>query len=452
MNRKTLLAGAVFAGILGVTLLVLREPEKGTRTGEGPRPIAEIKEGSVDTLEVTKDGKTTVIKKEGDTYRVDKPVAYAADQDSAKEAFEAIEKMDFGNQITDQKSKHDEFEVGEKGVRVVAKDDGKVLADLRVGKTANAMTMVRVEGKDVVWQARGSIKFQFDKEPAAWRDKSITTFDREKAERLEVASAGGEKIVLSRPPKGDAGAEPEWKVVESTVKLDNFDKTVASDMISALYSFKANDFADGVPVTETGLASPALTVTVGLADGKKRTVLIGSKKGEEDYYVKTADGPQIFLVKKYNLERINRRPVEFRDKTICDLTEGEITQVAVQGKESFVLSKDPKKSGNEAWKLAKPKGELDTSKVSSILSAFKDWKAKEFAESDAPAATGLKKPDATVIASSNVKGHGCSLKVGKETEDKQNKYVAVAGRPDVYVVPTWSLDRVLQKVDDLKKK
>jgi hypothetical protein len=50
MNRKTLLAGAVFAGLLLIALFVLRSPEKGTRTGEGERPIAAIGEGKSDTL------------------------------------------------------------------------------------------------------------------------------------------------------------------------------------------------------------------------------------------------------------------------------------------------------------------------------------------------------------------------------------------------------------------
>ena len=40
MNRKTLTAGAVFAGLLVLTLVVLRSPEKGSRTGEAARPVA----------------------------------------------------------------------------------------------------------------------------------------------------------------------------------------------------------------------------------------------------------------------------------------------------------------------------------------------------------------------------------------------------------------------------
>jgi hypothetical protein len=455
MNRKTLLAGAVFAVLLIVCIAVLNSPEKGSRTTEAPRPVPKMAAGDFDTLDVTKDGKTTTIKKDGGTYKVTAPVPYAADQDAAKGAFEAMEKLEFGSSpVSALKSKHDEFEVGAKGVRVVAKKGDKVLADLRVGKAANSSTMVRLEGKDEVWGANGTIKYQFDKDSAAWRDKSITTFDQNDAERLEVVAKSGEKIVLSKPPKADGGADAEWKVVESSVKVEPFDKSVPGNLVSALYSWKANDFADDAKPAETGLDAPDLTVTVGLKGGKAQSVLIGKKKGEEDFYVKKSDGAQVFLVKKYGLERINQRPIEFRDKTMCNLTEGEITQVVVtHDKDSYTLVKDPKKSGNDAWKLAKPAGlTLDPGKVSSILSAFKEWKGTSFAPDSSPKAIGVEKPSATIVASSNVKGHACALKVGAELADKQNLYVSAAGMPDAFVAPKWSVDRVLQKVDDLKKK
>jgi Domain of unknown function (DUF4340) len=453
MNRKTLLAGAVFAGLLVIALVVLRSPEKGDRVaGEAPRPLPKIAEGSVDTLEVTKDGKTTVLKKEGTTYKVTAPVAYAADNEAAKAAFEAIEKLDFAGIVSDQKAKHTEFELDAKSPRVVAKKGGTVLADLRVGKVANNQTMVRLEGKDEVWQAVGSLKYQLDKDAAGWRDKSIVTYTEADAERLEVVAKNGGKIVLTRPPKGDAGAAQDWKVVESSVKVEPFDKAVPGDLVTALANLKANDFADGAPASETGLDAPELTVTVGLKGDKKETLLIGKKKGDEDFYVKTGKGDQVFLVKKYALDRVNKRPIEFRDKTICNLSDSDITQVAVtRDKESYTLVKDPKKSGDDAWKLAKPAGvTLDGSKVSGILSGFKEWKATSFAEDNAPKATGLDKPSATIAATS--KGRTCSVKVGSELSDKQNSYVAVAGASDVMVAPKWTLDRVLVKVDDLKKK
>jgi len=453
MNRKTLFAGAVFAGLVLIAVAVMRSPEKGARTGERPRPIAKLND--VDTMEVTREGKTSVIKKEGSNYKMVSPVAYAADAEAAKSAFEQLEKLEFDTIVSDQKSKHDEFEVGDKGLRVVAKKGGKVLADLRVGKVTNNVTLVRVEGKNEVWNAVGGLKYIFDKDAAAWRDKALVTFEEKDAEKIEIASKTGGKIVVSRPLAKDGGAsDSDWRVVESSVKVDPVDTSIAPGIVSALYSWKANDFADDAKAEETGLDAPDNTVTISLKGGKQVTVLIGKKKGEEDYFVKTPDRPQVFLVKKYNLERVNRRPIDFRDKTMCDLSDGEITEVQVaRDKDAYTMAKQAGKTGDDAWRVSKPAGvTLDTSKVNSILGAFRDWKATGFAEDGSPKTTGLGKPTATVIAKSNVKGAGCVLKVGGESADKANRYVEKPGTSDVFVVPTWSLDRVLVKVDDLKKK
>ena len=111
------------------------------------------------------------------------------------------------------------------------------------------------------------------------------------------------------------------------MKVEPFDKTVANGMASQLASWKTNEFVDGAKPEETGLASPELTVTVGLRNGKQQTVLVGKKKGDDDYYVKLADSPQVFLVKKYNIDRVNKRPIEFRDKTLCNIKAKRYTMI-----------------------------------------------------------------------------------------------------------------------------
>ena len=450
MNRKTLIAGLVFAGLILATVLLLRSPEKGNRPAEGgSRPIAKLSPDGFDTLEVTKGKATTIIKKEGDAYKIVKPMAYPADKDAAKLAFEGLTKVDFGNIVSDQKSRQSEFELGDDGLRVTVKKGETVLADLRVGKTTNQMTMVRVEGKNEVWSTSGIFKYQFDKDTTAWRDKSIISFDEKDAEKLQLATKSGAKIVLSKPAPRDAGPASEWQVVESSVKVEPFDKTVASGVASQLATWKANDFADGAKPEDTGLGSPELTVTVTLKGGKQQTALIGNKKGAEDWYVKSAESSQVFLVKKFGLDRINKRPIEFRDKTLCNLKSDELTEVAVtRDKDAFTLAKQ-----GSAWKATKPAAfTADDSKVSTIAGAFSEWKGQGFAEDNSPKATGLAKPSATIAAKSSVKGHGCMLKVGSETSDKGNYYVQAGSQPDIFIVPKWSVDRILVKLDDLKKK
>jgi hypothetical protein len=462
MNRKTLTALGVFVVLGALALVALRQPEKGERAADHPHPVAKLDPAQITTLEVTRGGTTTVIKNEAGKYRVTAPVAFAADEASAKAAFEGLGKMDVSDLVTEQKAKQTEFDVDDKaGIRVVAKHDDKVLADLIVGKSVGAGTMVRPSGQDDTWRATGITHYLFDKGPSDWRDKSIVSFPLAEAGRLEVTAKDGAKLVLQKAAAGkDAKAEAnkgskkddKWEVVQSSVKIDKLDPSVASAVASAMASWKANDFADGVSLAQAGLAPPELTVTLGAVGGKDAksvTVLIGGKKGDDEVYVKKADAPQVFLVKKYNLERIDKRPMEFRDKTLCDLTGAELTEIAVSdGDKSYTLAK----SGAD-WKATKPaKLEIDSSKVNPIVSAFKDWKGNGFAEDQSLKDNGLAKPKAVISAKAGGKSSApaCQVRVGDETKDKVNYYVASAKSADVYTAPKWAVDRILIKPDDLK--
>jgi hypothetical protein len=215
--------------------------------------------------------------------------------------------------------------------------------------------------------------------------------------------------------------------------------------------WKANDFADGAKLADIGLEPPGLTVTVGLKGGKKVTALFGNKKGEDEYYVKTPEAPQVFVVKKYNADRVLKRPIEFRDKTLCDISDADVAEIAVsRGDNSYTIAKG-EKAGSE-WKASKPpKLELDPAKVT-FASAFKELKAQSFAEDATAKTNGLAKPQATIVAKSKAKGGPtCTIKVGDETKDKLNYYVMSGKGTDVYLAPKWNMDRVLVKVDDLKK-
>ena len=449
MNRKTLYALAAFAGLGIIAIVLLTRPQKGERASDNPRPVAKINPADVETIEVTKAGATSVIKSAGGKFTVTAPVAYAADEPAAKTAFEGVGKMDVSDLVTEQKAKHAEFEVDDKsGIHLVVKaKGGKVLADVIVGKTTGPGTMVRPAGKDEVWQASGISKYVFDKSPADWRDKSITTFTATDAEQVEIATKDGGKTIAKKTG-AKVGSDDGWSIVESSVKVDKLDNSIPNGIVSALSIWKAQDFADGVKLADAGLEPPALTVTVDLKGGKKVTALIGNKKGDDEYYVKTPEAPQVFIVKKYNADRVLKRPIEFRDKTLCDIADTDLAEVAVtHGDNSYTIAK----TGSD-WKASKPaKLEVDSSKVT-FASAFKEWKAQSFAEDATPKTNGLAKPQATIVA----KGKGkppatCTIKVGEETKDKLNYYVMTGKGSEVYLAPKWNVDRVLVKLDDLKK-
>ena len=305
--------------------------------------------------------------------------------------------------------------------------------------------MVRPTGKNEIWQASGISRYTVDKSSTDWRDKSISTFTAADVEKLDVTAKGGAKISLKKTGTKE-GTEDKWQVVDSSVKIDKLDNATANNLVSTLSSWKANDFADGAKPAEAGLEPPELTITVGLKGGKSVTVLLGAKKGDDELYAKKSDAPQVFLVKKYNVERVNKAPIEFRDKTLCDVAAADLTDVSVAaGDKSFALAK----SGSD-WKAVKPKMDVDSGKVSPIAGAFKDWKATAFAENQSLKDDGLAKPRAVITAKGKDKAV-CVVRVGDETKDKLSVFVAKDKSSEVLLAPKWSVDRILVKPDDLKK-
>ncbi len=448
MNRKTLYAFAAFAALGIIAFVALRQPEKGEGTAERQRPLPKMDANALDTLVVTRNGTTTTISKDGTKYTVTTSGVFPADDVVAKAAFDAVGKLELGDLVTENKAKQAEFDIdAAKGVHLVAEGakGTKVLADVIVGRTTGTGTMVRLDGQDQIWQAAAGLRMALDKAPADWRDKSITTFTATDAEMVTVKTKDG-GVAIAKRGSGKVGADDKWDLVTSVPKIDNVDNSVPAGIVEALATWKTNDFSDAKPA-ETGLDAPRLTVTVALKGGKNVTVLLGNKKGDDEIYVKTADAPQVFLVKKFNAERVDKRPLDFKDRTLSDISEADLTEVAVShGADSYTLVHE-----GTAWKATKPaKLVLDPSKTPSIGGAFKSWKAASYSEETAPAVTGLAKPQATITV--KTKGQTTTFKVGNETKDKQNVYLTSSKSPDIYLAPKWSTDRLLQKIDDLKKK
>jgi hypothetical protein len=460
LRRKPILAVAVFALVAVVAARVVRRPQKGERSS----PAASPSLGAFDSLEIERQGARTIIRRQQNSFMVTAPVIYPADQAAARAAFEALAQLDLSILVTDQPSRRAELGVGVgvgvgdgDGVRVsVARDDRRLL-ELVIGKTIGEGTMVRLldrGGPDQVWQAAAELHDVFDKSPADWRDRSVTAFDPHDAETIEVVARDGARITLEKRGEPDGGSSPhsphalaqpdDWEVVGSSIKLAKIDPLVPREMIATLSSLRAADFADGVTLASAGLDQPALTVTVGLAGGAKVMVLIGNPRGGDDSFVENAASPQIFLVKRFNVERIARRPAQFREKILCDISDADVVQMAVtSGADSYLVVK-----GDGGWRAARPRQlVIDPAKVAPLASVFRGWRAPAIAED--PPAGAVAHPWAVIAARS--KRASCSIEVGAQTADQRGYFARIPGAPLVYVVPKWMIDRVVVKLAEIRK-
>jgi hypothetical protein len=434
------------AAVLGLALAVAADrvlSGSGVDTASA-RSVPVLAVGSFDTLEATRAGVQVSVRRGEGRFDVIAPVAYPADEPTARAAFSALERLDL---VAAPAARAAIPGGGDGELRVTARQDGRALLELFVGRRIEGGTLVRIGGRDGRWKARGPLRELFDKSPSEWRDHQITSFASGEAERIAVETFDGARITLARSRGGDADHD-RWRVTSSSVPIGNLDDRVPRELVTTLSWLEASDFADTITPAAAGLEPPALTVSVGLRGGRTAAVLIGKATGRDgkldEFFVKTPDRPQILVVKRFNVDRINRRPVQFRDKTLCDISDADMISFRVtRGPHSYEVVRD-----GGAWHATRPSGlEIDPDKVAPLATVFRRWSAPVIAED--PPGNAVSAPRAVIVGHS--KDSSCTIRVGREPKQEAGYFIQTPASPDIYIVPKWMIDRIAVRLDEIQK-
>ncbi len=431
MNKKTLIALVLFAGLLGAVIFLQSRPEQGERVGERPRPIPSLKGTKIDKLSITAKGKTVVMKKEKDAWSLIQPVAYPADKYSADTVVEKLQGLEFGDLVTERKDRHAEYDLsGEKSIHVVAEAGGKKVADVYLGKVMEDFTMFRLASKDDVWQAVGALRHAFDREVSNWRDRSVINFKQEEARKISVTTAAG-TIKLSRKDE-----KATWKVDDSPLKIDQLDTATVDGLLSSLYSLSAHSFADKLTAQKAGVDQPRATITATTKDGKEHTLLVGAND-KENSWVQRKGAEQIFVLQKHTVDTLVKRPIDFRNKSVLSFKADDVVSLRLDNrKEKTAVTL--KRKGSD-W-LGDGKKVSDTTKIKAAVEALASLNAEGFAWQDR-AALGLDAPEWILeIALKDRTRH--TLRVGSVEKDGMVG-LARDGVPDLFTARKYSLETFL---------
>ena len=349
MNRKTLLSLAVFAVLGLVAVIALTPPRKGRTCVRRAAPDRQLNPSDFDTLEVTQGRRhDRCIEEEGGKYKVISPVAYAADEDAAKAAFEAMEKLEFA---TSSPTRRPSRPSSRSATTACTWSPRKAARSWPISSSARASAPAPwcASGQGRVWQASGISSYTFDKAPADWRDKSITTFTRADAEQHRDQGQG-RRQGSSRRPARKAGTEDKWTVVESSVTIPKLDNASPNGIASALAIWKANDFADDVKPGRRGPRAAGADRHRGAQGRQEGDRPDRQQEGRRRLLREDRRGAAGLPGQEVQRRALNKRPIEFRDKTFCDIADSDLTEIAVtHGDDSYTLVK----SGKD-WKATKP--------------------------------------------------------------------------------------------------
>jgi len=438
MSRKTTLALVVFVALLGLVYYLQTRPEKGERTGERPRPVAKLTAEQVRKVTVTAKGQEVVLERRGEDWRITRPVDDDADSQAAKTMVDKLTGLEFGDLVTARKDRHKEHGVDEKSAIHVRVSDGKkTVADFYLGKVKDGFTMLRAAGQDQVHQAVGTLTYVFEREPKNWRDRTVVQVKQQDARRIEVTTAGipgAGAIVLTRP-----GEKSDWKVESASPPVDRLDKATVSSLLSTLGNLAAFDFDDKASPAEAGLDSPTAKISVGLKDGKVQTLVVGKRQGD-DYRIQRQGDPQVYIVKKYAVDALLRRPIDFRDKSVLTFKPADVESLRIEQigpdkkRDSVTLTRK-----GEDW-LGDGKKVADTSKIKGALETLSTLRAEGFARHSAEE-LGLDQPGWIVELRLKDRTRA-RLKVG--SVEKEGVYgLTRDGSDEIYTFRKFTLDRFL---------
>ncbi|MGD8316672.1 MAG: DUF4340 domain-containing protein [Myxococcales bacterium] len=298
-NRIAIGAVAFFA-LLALTLWAVNHRDQPSAR-ETDIPSIDLEKDAITTLEITRPGDEHVVLSRIDgQWRVTAPLDAEADQTNVDSALSRLAELKLVRVVADRPENYARLQVDDStAVKVEAKDDTQTLADLKIGKYANGMTMVRVGDRQEVFGASGSLRYAFDRELKAWRNRKIVSLESADVQSIRFQDSHG-TFEFERNEDG-------WKTVEAPKTLREVDPKKITALVSMAARLTASDFAPAdVSAARAGLNEPEARVTMMAKDDPQPIVLeLGDETGNAgELYVRRNGNPTIYLISKYLADRL----------------------------------------------------------------------------------------------------------------------------------------------------
>jgi hypothetical protein len=298
-NRIAIGAVAFFV-LLGLTLwAVSNRDRQPSRSGE--IPSVELDKAAITALEVTRpENERVVLSSVDGVWRVTEPLDAAADQNNVESALNRLADLRVTRVVATKPENYARLQVDDaSAVQVIVKAGEDTLARLMVGKYGNGMTMVRIDDHTEVFGASGSLRYAFDRELKAWRDRQVVSVEAANVQTIRFESPNG-TFQFQREGEG-------WTALEGQEALGAFDPKQVTGSLSTAARLTASGFApEETSEARAGLTEPKATVTMTLAEDPNAIVLDLGDSTEQagELYLRRRGEPTIYVISQYLADRL----------------------------------------------------------------------------------------------------------------------------------------------------
>jgi Domain of unknown function (DUF4340) len=414
MIKKSTLLFLLCAILLGGVFYYL-EVKKGlgSKPAETQKSAFSVPEADITSLTLTRPGKPDQppirLDKNKDNWQIVQPTAAAADQPTVQGVLDnltTVKASETTEPATPDRLKAYGLAPPQLEVAFQSKSGAKHTLEIGDKDFTGSSVYAIVDGAKTVSLLPESVLTTSGKSLDDLRDHSVlhlTTF--------QVAS------FTLKNPSGDLAltkAKDQWKFTKPSDAMADQDSIDA--LLTAVSNAKLTTFAsqDAKDPGKYGLANPAIDFTFVDDTGKKSTLLLGKKEGNE-YYARDTSRPSVFTVSADLYTQLAKSYSELRDKKVLHFDSTDITHVEFHNDHGVIeISSKP---GNK-WAIDSPESEKGKSAASyKIFDPLTELRADEVI--DHPAANlvaKLAKPAIEAVLTDN-NGKKLTLKMSKPSGD-----------------------------------
>ena len=289
----TLVALVIFAILLGGVLYYDSQKKAGESSTASEKVFPGVKPDDILSIEITYPGDTVSLEKtDGKWYVAGDGKKYRADSEAVEDIVKDLTEMEADRIVSTDETGLDEFGFVE-SKREFSMATGDLDYPVIIGDKSPVGSGIYIydlgEGR-VILVKDHYLWGILNGSPEGFRDRNLAAFDKGAVDRI-VVRAGVFSIEL-RKEKGtwvQSGAESPRPI----------DQKKVDELLSSFAGLKASDFVDDEPESlgEYGLDQP--TVEAGFfGEGVSETIFFGKRKDEDNFYVKTSSGEEVYAVPK----------------------------------------------------------------------------------------------------------------------------------------------------------
>ena len=269
----------------------------------------------------------------------------------------------------------------------------------------------------------------------------FSAFTIAKADGIEIRGPGVETSLRKEGDRWLVATEGNQPADPKPIKqiLEAMDKFTSSTLISTSAA-KQTEFE----VDSTGFS-------VRITGGGRALAAYQVGRPGPDYmstYVRPSDRNEIYLVPAYLRTVVDRGEDSWRNKTILEVAQADITGYSTHNVNGTV---NVEKQADGSWQITEPlqakaRGDI----VGAVLRSLATVKATDFADSTlTPEAAGLE-PDTAKIVIRMADGSSHTIRVGAVNATNQS-YTLREGDPQIYLVPRGRWNTVLRRAELLRE-